>query len=123
MLEKEYMILITSEAYYKYLQFQKYFEAAWNQHIEWAVIFCQQLPIQNNNINKFAEAGIQIIKDIVFGLLAIAHNKLDSWNIGLKEDIEMVSFDSIIFKYRSSKNKNIWYLVDMRLEICKCNRM
>ncbi|RIB20332.1 hypothetical protein C2G38_2179559 [Gigaspora rosea] len=66
-------------------------------------------------------------------LLAIAHNKLDSfialrfrlsgWNIGLKEDIEVVSFDSMIFKHRSSKNKNIWYLVDMHLGICECNMM
>ncbi|CAG8796174.1 8023_t:CDS:2 [Gigaspora margarita] len=125
---------------------------------EWAVTFRQQLPIRNNNTKNFTEAGIRIIKDIVFGriqafnvvqifhfiinamdlyysqrLLAIAHNKLDSfialrfrlldWNIGLKEDIEVVSFDSMILKHRSSKNKNIWYLVDMRLGICECNMM
>ncbi|RIB01468.1 hypothetical protein C2G38_2230722 [Gigaspora rosea] len=66
-------------------------------------------------------------------LLPIAYNKLDSfivlcfrlsdWNIGLKEDIEVVSFDLMIFKHRSSKNKNIWYLMDMHLGICECNIM
>ncbi|CAG8844538.1 2606_t:CDS:2, partial [Gigaspora margarita] len=33
---------------------------------EWAIAFCQQLPVHNNHTNNFAKARIQIIKDIIF---------------------------------------------------------
>ncbi|RIB25282.1 hypothetical protein C2G38_2166260 [Gigaspora rosea] len=66
-------------------------------------------------------------------LLAVAHNKLDGfialrfrlsgWKVEPKEDIDVVSFNSIVFKHRSSKNKDIWYVVDMRLGICECNEV
>ncbi|CAG8693550.1 6721_t:CDS:2, partial [Scutellospora calospora] len=115
-----------------------------------------QLPIRNNNTNNFAEAGIRILKDIVFKrvqaynlvqlyqfiintmdlyyvrrLLIVAHNNLDNfivlrfklsgWQIGEKDDVEIVNKNSMVFRYRSSKNKDVWYLVDMKLGTCECS--
>ncbi|CAG8842210.1 21837_t:CDS:2, partial [Gigaspora margarita] len=37
------------------------------KRMEWAIAFRQWLPIRNNHTNNFAENGIRIIKDIIFG--------------------------------------------------------
>ena len=64
-------------------------------------------------------------------LLAVAHNKLDNfiahrfqllgWQIGSLDDIKVINHESMIYKHRSSKNPNIWYLVDMQLGMCECD--
>ncbi|CAG8833172.1 1347_t:CDS:2, partial [Gigaspora margarita] len=37
--------------------------------------------------------------------------------IGTKNDIKIISYDSIIFEHQSSKNPDKWYFVDMQLGI------
>ncbi|CAG8821109.1 8205_t:CDS:1, partial [Cetraspora pellucida] len=61
-----YNDLTTSQIYSKYPNIQNHLKASWDHRYEWAIAFCQQLPIRNNNTNNFAEAGIRILKDIVF---------------------------------------------------------
>ncbi|CAG8848319.1 13382_t:CDS:1, partial [Gigaspora margarita] len=66
-------------------------------------------------------------------LLVVVHNNLDSfialhfrhseWSIGTKEDIEIVNQSAMVFRHRSSKNKDIWYLVNIRLGTCECSLM
>ncbi|CAG8808792.1 42693_t:CDS:2, partial [Gigaspora margarita] len=95
---------LTSQVYLKYSKFQTHFKASWDRRCEWSIAFCQHLPIRNNNTNNFAEAGIRILKDIIFKrvqaynvvqlyqfiintmdlyyirrLLAVAHNNLNSF--------------------------------------------
>ncbi|CAG8855579.1 962_t:CDS:1, partial [Gigaspora margarita] len=64
-------------------------------------------------------------------LLSVAHNRLDNfialrfhlfgWKIGSKNNIKVISYDSMTFEHRSSKNPDKWYFVDMQLGICECN--
>ncbi|CAG8673336.1 19484_t:CDS:2 [Gigaspora margarita] len=155
-LSQAYIELTNNQTYLKYPNFQNHFKISWSRRSEWAIAFRQGLPIRNNNTNNYAEAGIRVLKDIIFSrvqaynvvqifqfivntmdlyyirrLLAVAHNKLDSfialrfrltgWQIGIKDDIEVVDLDSMIFRHKSSKDQNMWYRIDMRLGICECD--
>ncbi|CAG8531316.1 2744_t:CDS:2, partial [Scutellospora calospora] len=46
---------------------------------------------------------------------------IENIKIGLKEDIEVVNSDLMIFKHRSSKNKDLCYFVNIQLRICECS--
>lgn len=64
-------------------------------------------------------------------LLAVAHNRVDNfvalrfqlsgWKIRSIDNIKIISHESMIYEHQSSKNPDLWYLVDMRLGICECN--
>ncbi|CAG8625700.1 3333_t:CDS:2 [Scutellospora calospora] len=103
-LNQAYIELTSSQTYLKYYNFQNHFKISWSRHSEWAIAFRQGLLVRNNNTNNYAEAGIRILKDIIFNrvqtynvvqifqfiintmdlyyvrrLLSVAHNKLDSF--------------------------------------------
>ncbi|CAG8808726.1 28803_t:CDS:2 [Gigaspora margarita] len=64
-------------------------------------------------------------------LLAVAYNKLDNfislcfqlsgWLIRMKDEIEVVDLDLLVYRHRSCRDPTIWYLVDMRLGTCECS--
>ncbi|CAG8848204.1 36146_t:CDS:2, partial [Gigaspora margarita] len=104
------------------------------KRMEWAIAFRQWLPIRDNHTNNFAENGIRIIKDIIFGhiqafnVIQIFHfivNTIDlyyiRWKLGSKDDIKILNFESLTFKHRSSTNSDKWYLVDMQVGMCECS--
>ena len=50
-----------------YPQFLQHMETLWPRRREWAWSYRETLPIRGNHTNNIAEAGIRIVKDIVFG--------------------------------------------------------
>ena len=92
----------SSELLHIYPQFLQHMETLWPRRREWAWSYRETLPIRGNHTNNIAEAGIRIVKDIVFGrikaynlvqmfqfvtealeiyykrrLLSVAHNRFD----------------------------------------------
>ena len=86
----------------KYMNFFKHIEGLWPKHKEWALCFRSELPIRGSHTNNVSEAGVCIIKEIVFSqvkannlvelfqfvveklecyyqrkLLSVAHNHID----------------------------------------------
>ncbi|CAG8852734.1 255_t:CDS:2, partial [Gigaspora margarita] len=131
-LEEARTALISSQVYLKYPHFQKHFKALWDRRGEWAIAFRQKLLIRNNHTNNFSEAGIRTM-DLYYTrkLLAVAHNRVDNfvalrfqlsgWKIRSIDNIKIISHESMIYEHQSSKNPDLWYLVDMQLGICECN--
>lgn len=87
-----------------YPKFQGYIEKWWQKRMEWALCYRKSLLVRGNHTNNVAEAGIRIVKEIVFGrikaynlvqmfqfvtdamelyykrrLLSIAHNRFDHY--------------------------------------------
>ena len=63
-----------------YPQFIKHVNNYWPRRHKWAICFQQHLLIRGNQTNNYAEAGIKILKEIVF-------SRVKAYNL-----IEMVSF-------------------------------
>ena len=87
-----------------YPKFRSYIEKWWQKRMEWALCYRKSLLVRGNHTNNVAEAGIRILKEIVFGrikaynliqmfqfvtdamelyykkhLLSIAHNRFDHY--------------------------------------------
>jgi len=102
-LKNKYASLTSSETTKKYPSFIKHMENLWKKRKLWAHCFRKTLLIRGNHTNNYAEAGIKILKDIIFGrvkaynlvqmfyfvvetmelyykrkLVNIAHNRLES---------------------------------------------
>lgn len=102
--EKLYMCLINDEIVLKYSNFIKYISTYYARKKEWGICFRNKLLARGNYTNNYSEAGIRILKDVVFKrtkaynlvqlfdymtvtfelyyerrLLAVAHNRLDRY--------------------------------------------
>lgn len=50
----------------KYPNFLKHVNSLWPRRHEWALCYRSQLPVRGNNTNNLSEAGVRILKEIVF---------------------------------------------------------
>ena len=50
----------------KYPNFLTHMQSLWLRRSEWAVCYRSQLPVRGNNTNNLFEAGVRILKEIVF---------------------------------------------------------
>ena len=95
---------VKNELVSRYPKFQSYFAKWWQKQTEWALCYRKSLLVRGNHTNNVAEAGIRILKEIVFGrikaynlvqmfqfvtdamelyykrrLLSVAHNRFDHY--------------------------------------------
>ena len=65
-LEDDYDNFVVSKIVSKYPYLLKYFEGFWSRKWEWAVALRKNLILRGNNTNNRSEAGIRILKEIIF---------------------------------------------------------
>ena len=65
-LQTQFEHLLTSVTANKYPNFIKHLKKIWEKRFSWAHCYRQTLLIRGNHTNNYAEAGIKIIKEMVF---------------------------------------------------------
>ena len=103
-LQLEYKKFLAHPVVRKYPNFLKHIQALWPRRQEWALAYRSSIPVRGNNTNNLSEAGIRILKEIVFSrvkaynlvemfqfviekmecyyqrkLLSVAHNRIDRY--------------------------------------------
>ena len=102
-----YKAFTTSQIAAKYPKYISYVTGHWNRRKEWAICFRKHLLVRGNHTNNYSEAGIRILKELIFSrvkaynhvqmfsfvteclelytrkLLSAAHNRIDRY-ISLK---------------------------------------
>jgi len=66
MLELSYKQFKENEVVKKYPNYMKHIESQWSRRREWAICYRSHLLTRGNQTNNYAEAGIRIIKELVF---------------------------------------------------------
>ena len=66
-LKDKHTLLTSSETAKKYPSFIQHMENLWEKRELWAHCFRKTLLIRGNHTNNYAEAGIKILKDLIFG--------------------------------------------------------
>ena len=66
-LEEYYKSLQQSQLTTKYPHFKEHVQSFWPKRKEWALCFRKGLPVRDNHTNNVSEAGVRILKDLVFG--------------------------------------------------------
>ena len=66
-LQARYESLISSITAQKYPHFVKHMKTLWEKRRLWAHCFRKHILIRSNHTNNYAEAGIKILKDLIFG--------------------------------------------------------
>ncbi len=66
-LQAQYVSLTSSATSQKYPHFIKHMTSLWEKRSFWAHCFRTALLIRGNHTNNYAEAGIKILKELVFG--------------------------------------------------------
>ena len=79
-LNTKYQELTSDKVVISYPKFLQHVKNYWLRRQKWAICLRKDLMIRRNNTNNYAEAGIKILKELVFG-------KVKAYNL-----IEMVSF-------------------------------
>jgi len=64
----------------KYPKYLAYIQSHWDQRKDWALCYRKHLLVRGNHTNNYAEAGIRIVKDLVF-------NRVKAYNV-----VQMFSF-------------------------------
>lgn len=64
----------------KYPKYLAYIKSNWSQRKEWAICYRSHLLVRGNQTNNYAEAGVRIIKELVF-------NRIKAYNL-----VQMFSF-------------------------------
>ena len=67
MLQMEYEEFLSNSTVIKYPNFMKHVQSLWSRRSEWALCYRCHLPVRGNNTNNLSEAGVRILKEIVFG--------------------------------------------------------
>ena len=80
MLELSYKQFKECEIVKKYPNYLMHIESQWSRRREWAICYRTHLLTRGNQTNNYAEAGIRIVKELVF-------NRVKAYNI-----IQMFSF-------------------------------
>lgn len=66
-LNERYTSLLSSDTAKKYPHFTKHVSVLWEKKRLWAHCFRKLLLIRGNHTNNYAEAGIKILKELIFG--------------------------------------------------------
>ena len=66
-MQTRYTSLISSETAQKYPHFVNHMSTLWEKRNLWAHCFRKSLLIRGNHTNNYAEAGIKILKELIFG--------------------------------------------------------
>ena len=67
MLQLKYEEFLSNSTVIKYPNFMKHVQSLWSRRSEWALCYRCHLPVRGNNTNNLSEAGVRILKEIVFG--------------------------------------------------------
>ena len=65
-LQDAYDNFVASKIVSKYPHLLKYFEGLWSRKSEWALALRKHLMLRGNNTKNISEAGIRILKEIIF---------------------------------------------------------
>ena len=65
-LQDAYDKFVASKIASKYPHLLKYFEGFWSRKSEWALVLRKHLMLRGNNTKNISEAGIRILKEIIF---------------------------------------------------------
>ena len=65
-LQDAYDKFVASKIASKYPHLLKYFEGFWSRKSEWALVLRKHLMLRGNNTKNISEAGIRILKKIIF---------------------------------------------------------
>ena len=65
-LQDAYDNFVASKIVSKYPHLLKYFEGFWSRKSEWALALRKHLMLRGNNTKNISEAGIRILKEIIF---------------------------------------------------------
>ena len=66
LLNENYRELLNHTTASKYPQFCKYVQSHWAKRHQWALCFRVSLPIRGNHTNNYSEAGMKILKELIF---------------------------------------------------------
>ena len=80
MLNSKYRVLTSDPTATLYPKFLQHVKNYWSRREKWAICFRKSLLIRGNHTNNYAEAGIKILKELVFA-------RIKAFNL-----IEMISF-------------------------------
>ena len=80
MLEQSYKQFKESEIVTKYPNYMALLQSQWSRRREWAICYRTHLLTRGNQANNYAEAGIRIVKELVF-------HRVKAYNI-----VQMFSF-------------------------------
>ena len=69
LLNENYRELLNHTTASKYPQFCKYVQSHWAKRHQWALCFHASLPIHGNHTNNYSEAGMKILKELIFSRL------------------------------------------------------
>ena len=75
-LQMKYEEFLSNSTVIKYPNFMKHVQSVWSRRSEWALCYRCHLPVRGNNTNYLSEAGVRILKEIVFGRVK-AYNLVD----------------------------------------------
>ena len=67
MLQMKYEEFLSNSTVIKYPNFMKHVQSLWSRPSEWALCYRCHLPVWGNNTNNLSEAGVRILKEILFG--------------------------------------------------------
>ena len=65
-LQDAYDNFVVSKIVSKYPHLLKYFEGLWSRKSEWVLALRKHLMLRGNNTKNISEAGIRILKEIIF---------------------------------------------------------
>ena len=123
----------------KYPHYSEYIKSQWDRRKEWALCYRKKLLVRGNHTNNYAEAGIRILKDLVFSrvkaynlvqmfsfvteclelyytrkILSVAHNRFDR-HISLKfQGLKCLGIS--LAQVQKLDESNLTYLVSSQSE-------
>ena len=66
-LTDKYQKFLKSAEVTKYPRFSQHMKLLWDHRSEWAHCFRSTALIQGNHTNNYAEAGMRVLKELIFG--------------------------------------------------------
>ena len=79
-LQMKYEEFLSNSTVIKYPNFMKHVQSLWSRQSEWALCYRCHLPVRGNNTNNLSEAGVRILKEIVFGRVK-AYNLVEMFQL------------------------------------------
>ena len=68
-LKERYQQFLKSPEVLKYPNFVNHIKSLWDHRSEWAHCYCARKLVRGNHTNNYAEAGMRILKELIFGHL------------------------------------------------------
>ncbi len=79
-LNNAYSALLKNETVATYPNFQTHIKNHWQWRQQWAICYRNNIMTRGNNTNNLSEAGIKIIKELIFGRIK-AYNLIQCFNL------------------------------------------